>query len=302
MKNTMPIRLNWDDAPAFLAVARAGTLTGAAKALGTGIATVSRRIERLENRLGVPLFARHQSGYRLTDQGEALMPRAEALEEAMREFRAEAATEAQAVGHVRLATAENLANPVIIPGLAPLLVRHSGLSIEILTDVGTINLHRRDADLALRMVRPERGNVSVRRIGTLGFGLYGSPAYIAGRDTAPDAGRFDGDRFIGWSEQYGGLPAARWIERTLRGRIPAITTTTLSAQLSAATAGLGLAILPHFLAREAGLQPLPVELGLDQPIWLALHSDLSASMRVRVVADHLVAIIERNHQRLAGHQ
>lgn len=300
MENAVGIRLNWDDAPAFLAVARAGTLTGAAKTLGTGVATISRRVERLENRLGVPLFVRHQSGYRLTDQGEALLPKAEVLEHAMRDFRAEAATEAQAIGHVRLATAENLANPVIIPSLAPLLAKHPGLSIEVLTAVGTVNLHRRDADLALRMARPERGNVSVRRVGILGFGLYGSPDYIAGRDHRPDAGLLDGDRFIGWSENQSGLPAALWIERTLRGRLPAVTTTTLSAQLSAATAGLGLAILPHFLAREVGLQALPIELGLDQPIWLVLHSDLSASLRVRVVADHLVDIVEQNRDRLAG--
>ena len=296
----MTERLNWDDAPAFLAVARTGTLTFAAKSLGTGIATVSRRIARLESRLGVPLFVRHQSGYRLTDQGATLLPRAEALEQAMGAFRAQAATETEAIGHVRLATAENLANSIIIPGLAPLLARHPGLSIEILTDVSTINLHGRDADLALRMVRPERGNVSVRRVGTLGFGLYGSPEYMAARDTGPDAGRFDGDRFIGWSERQGGLPAAQWIERTLRGQMPVVTTTTLSAQLSSATAGLGLAILPHFLAREAGLREVPLELELDQPIWLALHSDLSASLRIRVVADHLAEIVERNHERLAG--
>lgn len=293
-------RLNWDDTPVFLAIARTGTLTGASEVLGTGVATVSRRIERLEAVLGVPLFARHQTGYTLTDEGEALLPRAEALDAAMRDFREGANAEAEVIGHVRLVTAENLANPIIIPALAPLLDQHPGLTLEVITDVATANLHRRDADLAVRMVRPTRGNVTVRRIGTLGFGLYGSSTYMASRTENPDDTSLANDRMIGWTERQGMLDAAKWLERLLRGRPPALLTSTLSAQLSAAKAGLGLAILPHFLARESDLQQLPMELGLDQPIWLVIHSDLSASQRVRVVADQLAEIIQRNHVRLAG--
>lgn len=296
----MITRLNWDDTPVFLAVARTGTLTGAAEELGTGIATVSRRIERLESVLGIPLFARHQTGYKLTDEGEALLPRAEALEDAMRGFRTGVKAEAQVIGHVRLATAENLANPIIIPALAPLLSRHPGLTLEVITDVATANLHRRDADLAVRMVRPTRGNLSVRRIGTLGFGLYGSPSYMATRTEDPDGTALANDRIIGWSERHAMLPAAQWLERTLRGKTPALVTTTLSAQLAAVKADLGLAILPHFLGQQEGLQRLPMELGLDQQIWLAVHSDLSASQRVRVVADHLVQTIKRNEDMLMG--
>ena len=86
----------------------------------------------------------------------------------------------------------------------------------------------------------------------------------------------------------------------MRGKAPPLLTTTLAAQVEAAAAGLGLAILPHFLGREAGLRPLPVELGLDQPIWLVIHTDLSASQRVRAVADHLVETIKDNEDRLMG--
>ena len=296
----MTLRLNWDDTPAFLAVARTGTLTGAAAMLGSGVATVSRRIDRLEVVLGVPLFARHQTGYKLTDEGEALLPRAEALEDAMRGFRAGGKEEAQVTGHVRLATAENLANWIIIPALVPLLDLHPGLTLEVITDVATVNLHRRDGDLAVRMVRPTRGNLTVRRIGTLGFGLYGSTAYMASRNTNPEDAAMVSDRFIGWSERQSMLPAAQWLERTLCGKAPALMTTTLSAQVTAATAGLGLAILPHFLGQEAGLRQLPMELGLDLPIWLVIHGDLTASQRVRAVADHLVETIKRNDTRLRG--
>ncbi len=292
-------RLVWDDARVFLAVARAGSLSGAADLLGGGVATMSRRVGRMESALGVPLFVRHQTGYRLTDEGEKLLPKAEALEEAVLSLSAQAHMGMEVAGRVRLATAENLANPVIIPALSPLLERHPRLSVDIVTDVATVNLHRRDADLAVRMVRPERGNVTVRHIGTLGFGLYGSPGYVAARKAGPDAAALDHDRFIGWSEGQSHLPAAQWMERSLRGRQPELTTTTLAGQLSAAKAGLGLAPLPHFLGREAGLIQLPVTLAIDQPIWLVIHADLVASRRVRVVADHLATVIAEQRARLS---
>lgn len=292
-------RLNLDDAPVFLAIARTGTLTSAAKQLGTGIATVSRKIERLERALGVPLFARHQSGYKLTDEGEALLPRAEALEEAAQKFRINAALEAEAIGHVRLATAENLANEIIIPSLVGLLNAHPGLTVEILTDISTSNLHRRDADLAVRMVRPERGNLTVQRIGTLGYGLYGSKDYLDCRSDS-DPNPMSEDRYIGWSERQQMLPAAEWLERQLKGDAPTIVTSSLMGQVAAAKAGFGLAVLPHFLAAGSGLEPISLDIGLDQPIWLVVHSDLVASYRIRVVADHLAAVISKNDDRLTG--
>lgn len=292
------LRLNWDDATVFLAVARTGTLTSAARSLGIGVATASRRVERLESALSIPLFARNHTGYKLTDQGAALLPRAELLEQAMLGFRAGAKEEVEVTGHVRLATAENLANAIIIPTLAPLLERHPSLTLEVATDISMVNLHRRDADLAVRMVRPTQGNVSVRRIGTLGYGLYGSPAYMAKRVGISSGESLENDHMIGWSERQNMLPVAQWLEMSMRGNPPKLLTTSLSAQVKAAVAGLGLAIIPHFLGQEAGLQLLPREIGVDQPIWLVIHNDLTASQRVRVVADHLVETIRRNDDRL----
>jgi len=292
-----PILL-WDDARIFLAIARHGTLSGAAIALDMGIATVSRRLDRLEAALAVPLFSRHQSGYRLTDDGQALLERAEALEHAGHVFAESAQNQGRVAGTVRLATAENLANPLIVPSLGQLFSRHPDLNVEIVSGVQTVNLHRRDADLAVRMVKPDAGNVTIKRLGTLGFGLYGSRVYVAARRTGINAAFFDEDAFIGWTESHGHLPAAKWITRTLRGRPCKIQTNTLSAQLSATVSGLGLAVLPHFLARQTGLVCLLPEIGADQPIWLAIHSDLAHSRRVRTVADHLIRLFEEKESAL----
>ncbi len=292
-------RLHLDDAPVFLAIARTGTLTAAAKQMGTGVATVSRRIERLEHALGIPLFVRHQTGYKLTDEGLALLPRAEALEEAAEAFRTNAASEAEATGHVRIATAENFATRFFLPSLPQLLQAHPDLTLEVLTDIATSNLHRRDADLAVRMVRPDRGNLTIRKIGVLGFGLYGSQGYLDGR-SASVSNPIPEDRFIGWSEQQQMLPAAQWMERHLKGDPPSILTSSLMGQVACAQAGLGLAVLPHFIATDAGLKAVSKDIGLDQPIWLVLHSDLAASRRIRVVAEHLANVIAKYADDLSG--
>lgn len=298
----MNTRIHWDDARVFLAIVRNGSLSGAATALGMGVATVSRRLDRLEAALGVRLFSRHQNGYRPTDDGEALLEHAEALEHAGRAFGEAAEEQGRVAGCVRLATAENLANPLILPSLPALFAVHPELHLEIVSGVNTVNLHRRDADLAVRMIKPETGKLTIRRLGTLGFGLYASRGYFDTRIGGIDAASFEHYAFIGWTESHSHLPAATWITRMLRGRPCRIQANTLSAQLAAAVAGLGLAVLPHFLAQRAGLVCLLPELGADQPIWLLIHSDLAHSRRVRAVADHLIQLFETARPELSSPQ
>ena len=182
MENNEKEQMNWDDAKIFLAIAREGTLSAASKLLKLGIATTSRRLERLEEALGIRLFTRDQLGYKLTDEGSALISQAEALEQAGFAFSNAAHKKNESVmGHVCLATAQGLADHLIIPALPSLTGANPNLTIEIVTGVSTVNLHRRDADIALRMVRPERGNVRIRKLGTLGFGLYASESYLQRR-------------------------------------------------------------------------------------------------------------------------
>lgn len=197
----------WDDVRAFLAVARHGTLTAAAGALGIGIATLSRRVDRLENSLGVPLFVRQQSGYQLTEEGSELPDRGEALEQAALAFESAGGREAQLTGRVRLATAENLASGLILPRLPEFRRLHPRLMVELVTDIVTVNVHRRDADLALRMVKPERGNVTIRRLGTLGYGLYAAPSYVATRSVDTHQGAYEGDEIITWGDAQSHLPS-----------------------------------------------------------------------------------------------
>lgn len=292
----MKADFNWDDTRIFLAVARSGTLSGAAETMDMGIATLSRRLDRLEKSLAVPLFSRHQSGYRLTDDGEALLARAEALEHAGLAFGETARLQGNVAGLVRLATSDNLAAHFILPSLNGLMEKYPDLRVEVLSGVQSVNLHRRDADLAIRMVKPESGNLTLKRLGKVGFGLYSADTGLAGSTDVA----FNHAQYIGWPESHQHLPAARWITRTLRGRPCRVEANTLLAQLSAVSAGLGLCVLPHFMARKNGLQCVNADIGVDQNLWLVMHSDLAHSRRVRVVADHLIALFDEIKDQLTS--
>ena len=292
----MKADFNWDDTRIFLAVARSGTLSGAAETMDMGIATLSRRLDRLEKSLAVPLFSRHQSGYRLTDDGEALLARAEALEHAGLAFGETARLQGNVAGLVRLATSDNLAAHFILPSLNGLMEKYPDLRVEVLSGVQSVNLHRRDADLAIRMVKPESGNLRLKRLGKVGFGLYSADTGLAGSTDVA----FNHAQYIGWPESHQHLPAARWITRTLRGRPCRVEANTLLAQLSAVSAGLGLGVLPHFMARKNGLHCVNADIGVDQTLWLVMHSDLAHSRRVRVVADHLIALFDEIKDQLTS--
>lgn len=285
-------RLNWDDLRLFLALAREGTLSGAARHLDTGIATVSRRIERMENALNLPLFLRHQFGYTLTDQGIALLAQAEAVELAIHHMQAKATEETQIRGLVRLASIESLIAPFIVPALAPLLAAHPGLDVEILYSTATVNLHRHDADLALRMVAPKSGNLRLRQVAVMGFGLYGPP---------------DGSvpkRYVTWPESTSLSFPLRWASAFGADGSPRLYVNTLSGQIAAVQAGIGTAIMPHLVARQAGLHLLSARLpdggAMERPLFLVSHADLASSRRILAVAETLVTSIAARRRELAG--
>ena len=290
------MQMNWDDARIFLAIARTGTLTAAAKQLGLGIATISRRLERLEQVMPMALFSRHQSGYQLTNEGELLLSYAETLESAAFALNEAAKIQNNVAGLVRLAVAENLANTLIIPSLNDLFSLHPDLSVEINSATELSNLHRRDADLAIRTIKPETGNLTIKKLGQLTFGFYTSVGYaeaIQQQDLTEDQ-----YRYIGWDEMHQHLETAQYLHQHLKGRPCSVMTNHLSTQIHAVKSGLGIGFIPKFIALDLDLIPIAAEFTLEQPIWLAVHSNLLSSKRVRTVADHLSALFEQHRDRL----
>jgi DNA-binding transcriptional LysR family regulator len=295
--------MDWNDVRYFLAVARGGSLTGAAAQLHASQSTISRRIDMLEHRLGIRLFSRHQTGYLLTDEGAGLVTHAEALEAAALDLEGYSSGVSRGViGTVRLATAENLASHLIIPARPKLRNEHPDVRLEIVTSVASVSLSRREADLALRLSRPEQGNITIRHLGDQAYAVYGSRDYLHLHGRVHALGRLEGHAFIGWDDSWSHLPMARWLNQATDGAVPAITSSSLQGHLAAAKAGIGLALLPCFLADpETELERVcePAET-FTQEIWLATHRHIAGSARVRAVASFLTDIIRSNRQLLLG--
>lgn len=285
--------MEWDDLRFFLAVARSGGLSGAAEILRVSPSTVSRRLAQLEQALSVSLFAHHQTGYILTDDGSDLLAHAEQVEASITFLEMNVAgRDMQPEGVVKLATAENLANHLIIPELGRFKELYPKITLEISTGIGSVSLSRREADLAVRLQRPNQGNVNIRKLGTQKFGLYASTQYIEKRSSFENPSRFDEDDFIVWGEEFSHLPMAAWLEKRLADRPPALITHSLYAQAIGACSGVGLAVLPCFLGDTMdGLKRVLFEGDMiEQEIWLVTHRNLAASARVKAVSDFLVEL------------
>ncbi|HYE52770.1 MAG TPA: LysR family transcriptional regulator [Azospirillaceae bacterium] len=292
--------MDWNDIRHFLAVARTGGLSAASRELGISQATIGRRVQALEASLGLVLFERLHSGYVLTPAGREILARAEAAEEAVLSVaRGADGGRGGLRGSVRLATGEALASHLVAPGLPAFAARHPDLRLEFVTGVRAVSLSRREADLALRLIRPDQGDHVRRRVGTLGFALYAARALLEKRpELAADPWAAD---LVGWDEAMQDIPVADWTRQRARGRLVA-TSTSMNVQLGLARAGVGAAVLPCLvadqvpdLARLAG----PAEVG-SLELWLVAHADLSRAPRVRAVLDFLAALCEREAARLRG--
>jgi DNA-binding transcriptional LysR family regulator len=167
--------MGWDDLRFFLAVAREQSLAAAGRTLRVSAATVMRRVGALEEALGVRLFTHHREGYALTSAGEELLVRAGRVEDEVGSLeRALTGRDTRLSGTVRLATSENLAALLVVPALTRFHRAHPDIRVELALGVRAVGLSRREADLALRLVRPQQADLVVRRLGTVGFAVYGA--------------------------------------------------------------------------------------------------------------------------------
>lgn len=290
--------MEWDDFKHFLAVARSGSLSEAARVLKTSPATVGRRIAALEERLGARLFDRGQTGYALTESGEAILLKAEDVEEAVLSVEREAfGRDLRATGKVRLATAEDIATFVIAPRLAEFHRSYPGIVLEIVASWSVVSLTRREADIAIRTVRPTQGDVVIRHAGVWNCAMYVSKEYAAKRNVKPGLNDFRDVDVISWTEEST-FRGGDWFDDHARDAQVVFAANSRHIQYAACKAGLGAAILPCLVAdRDPDLvRLLPPERVRSLDLWLVAHQDLVRTARVRAVLDFLADIApKRGH-------
>jgi DNA-binding transcriptional LysR family regulator len=298
--------LRWDDVRLFLALCRARTVASAAGTLGVDASTASRRLAALEEELGAVLFDRNREGITPTEAAENLMPVAEEIEAGMMRFaNAAQGLEREASGLLRVACAPDVAVVLLLPLFKELLARHPALRIEVEESTTPLDLTRREADLAVRVVRPVRGDLVVTRLMQARWILAASPALTA---SVGKLRKWGDVPWISWTESHAHAPQPRWLAKHAREIEPIFRTDSFAVQLAAAAAGLGVVLVPEPSAAYHGLErvrlaPALKEAAEDWPVsdlFLVAHRALREVPRVRVVWDLLVERLGADSARSRG--
>lgn len=296
----------WDDVRLFLAVHRYGTLGQAAARLGLDTSTVSRRLAAFEEALGVQLFERTRDGVAATRIGELAVQSAEAMEAALGQLaRVASARETDAEGIVRLSVAPGMADSFVAPALVRLRAKHPRLRIELDASVRPIDLTRHEADLALRSVQPRGAELVVTKLGSARWVAAASPALITASGRIAS---WDQVPWIAWDHDLASFEPARWLARHVPGADIALRTSHFGAQLTAAAAGLGAALVPEPYLRTKGLAELRYAAALAgdaeawpiDSLWLVGHRALRDVPRVAAVWDFLVGEMRALNRLSAG--
>lgn len=290
----------WDDVRFFLAVARSGSLSAAARALGVGHVTVGRRITVLEKRLGVTLLNRTPDGFSITSAGEAILRHCTAMETAALDLeRIAAGRDMLTTGVVRVTTTEALAHQVVAPVVASLRRVHPQLQVDLVVGVRSLDIARRDADLAVRFARPSASDLVCRKLGDVGFSLYASPLYLAKSGTPRRGQGLGGCDLIGFT----GAPAATspfFMGESLDGARIALRCDNALIQLKAAADGAGIAELACFLGDSSPdlVRVWPHEAPARRTAWLILHQHMRRSARIRTVSVAITEAFRRQRKTL----
>jgi DNA-binding transcriptional LysR family regulator len=275
--------MDWSDVRIFLAVARCGSLGEAARTLGVSHPTVGRRIRVLEEEAEQALFRRTKDGLVLTDTGDAVLTLAESMESSgLAMERRLAGNHERLEGVLRISSAEWFAGYVLAPALAELTRRHPAVVPEVIASYRLLDLSRREADVAFRIVPFTEPDIVQRRLMRIPYRLYGSAETARAMRSDPAS-----VGLILMNSAQSHFPDVAWLlDRFPRSR-RVFTSTSRAVQARMCAQGMGVAVLPTPLGdATAGLQR--IELSVQPPgrdIWVGYHRDLRHMDRLRAFLD-----------------
>jgi DNA-binding transcriptional LysR family regulator len=282
--------VDWDDVRLFLAVARARKIHAAARLLTIDPTTVTRRLSRLEQRLGARLFDVHPGGRVLSEQGTALLRHAERVESAILSAVEDIAGQGHMLtGHVRLSVAEGFGTWVLAPALADFNARYPGVRLDLVTASGFLNPSKREADMAVMLARPPRGRSSVQRLGDYRLHLYAAPAYLDHAGVPAQTADLGRHILVGYVPDFIFSPELDYLNEVHAGLEAHLRATSINMQHGMIAQGAGIGVLPDFMAKDDPrlVQLLPEAVEIRRSFWLVIHEDLRTSPRVDAVATWL---------------
>ena len=291
-KQTGFVAPQWDLVQSFLAVMDAGSLSAAARALGTSQPTLSRQMAALAASVGAELFVRSTRGLRLTDAGLALVEPARRMQAAAQDLSLAAAGQNQQIaGTVRLTASEMTSAYLLPPLLARLRHDYPHIQIELVASNREENILERKADIALRHVRPKQGGLIARRVANLPMQAYAHRDYLAARGGRATPDRLQDYDWIGLDRSdlllRGFRKAGMPVEREFFG----FRCDNQIVCWQAALAGMGIYFAAERVAHDWPFMEaaLPDGLVKPMPLWLVTHQELRQSARIRQIFDTLAA-------------
>lgn len=288
------MNISWHLIGSALAVIEHGSFSAASRALGVTQPTIRRHVEALERELGVALFTRSPTGLTPTEQARSLAPYGTEIAGLVEALVRAATSDARTIaGTVRLTCSEVLAAEVMPMLLAPLLLTHPRLELELLGSDRNQDLLHRDADIAVRMIRPTQVGLSARRIGAVELGLFAAHDYLEQVGVPKDWRSLKARcRLIGEDRKTTICNALTAQGYEIRRRDFGLRSDQDVVQLAAVRAGLGIGVMQLPLAgRDENLQRVLPEITSSLDLWLVTHEELRGQNRIRVVLDHLATAL-----------
>jgi DNA-binding transcriptional LysR family regulator len=288
--------VDWDDLRFFLAVARSGSFSVAARGLRVTQSTVGRRIASLETAMGARLLHRSAEGYVPTAAGEAILSHVERVEaETLALVRAVQGYDSRLEGNVRVAAPDFVASRLLVPAFSALSLRHPKISIEMIENRDAQSFSAKDFDVSIRPARFEQPDLIVRSLGRLSFGLYASEGYVAANGMPSFDDGCDGHRLILGRDVMASPVDACWLQDMAGRANVSLKAASFETLLGAVASGYGIGALPRFTA-EGPASPKLVRLTPTTPVpavelWLGVHRESRGSARVRQVIDAAAKVV-----------
>jgi DNA-binding transcriptional LysR family regulator len=290
LKTTRALRYSWDDVLFFLEVARARSLARAGQRLKVDHTTVSRRIRELERSLNTTLFKRSKAGFSLTEAGLRLLQFAEGMENNANAIVETVAgsDKADAFGAVRIASMEGIGSMYLTRCMADFAKAFPSIQVELITDTRLLDMTRREADIFISFFRPKGRRLSVKKIGEFKIFLYASSGYLQRHPKPTNLKDLDNHGFIDFIDEHIHIKENRWLSDILRPTHVVFKSTSLVSQFMAVSGGLGVAMLPSYVAaHNRDLCPVLPNYFSVRDIWLSVHEDLLHIRRIKAVTGFL---------------
>ncbi len=285
--------MQWDDMRFFLAVARARTLSAAAKSLSVDATTVGRRIDRLSGELKTTLFEVGPAGHMLTASGIELQKHAEEVERSIIAAASSITGEQSSfAGTVRLSLSEGFATWVVAKNLTSFKALHPQIKLEIVTTNGFLNPSKREADLAVMLARPIKGPLIAHKLTDYTLGLYASREYLEKFPTPQTVNDLRQHDLIGYISDFIYAEELRYLTEISDDLTPSISSSSINVQRELTRAGLGVSVLPNFIgSMDEQLIPVMPSIQIQRSFWIVVHRDLAKVARVRAVIEWLDQLV-----------